>query len=234
MAYLTNAVHPQGFSPSRRFDPDVTSRLYFAPHPPVGFAGLESFSHPQQPTRLSTLGARSPRDRAAQFSKLNRAAAYTVAAFARRQAGSRVLDEARQTRTSELCSGRASDTPHHAETWQQAAAPSTFFPLRGKPSSIVGPKPSPRTLEHIAGSASELAATCSARGASGYQSDRVWGGSRGNHADPHEVSHFERASPIRLRRIYSTRRTHLSHTPSASSRSKRRQSQSPSALGAEP
>jgi hypothetical protein len=60
LVYLTNAIRPQGFSPSRRFYPGVTSRLYFAPLPPVGFVGHESFSLPQQTARLSTRSARQP------------------------------------------------------------------------------------------------------------------------------------------------------------------------------
>jgi len=49
LACLTSTIRPQGFPPSRRFNPGVTSRLCFAPLPPVGFLGLESFSPPQQP-----------------------------------------------------------------------------------------------------------------------------------------------------------------------------------------
>jgi len=50
--YLADAIRPQGFSPSRRFDPTWTSWLCFAPHPPMGFGPSELFPL-GQPRRLS-------------------------------------------------------------------------------------------------------------------------------------------------------------------------------------
>jgi hypothetical protein len=50
---LPSAFRSQGFSPSQRFDPGTPSWLYFKPHPPVGFMGLQSFSHRGQPSCLS-------------------------------------------------------------------------------------------------------------------------------------------------------------------------------------
>lgn len=44
-AYLTGTIRPQGFSPSRRFDPTRALWLCFTPHPPLGF----------QPSELSPL-----------------------------------------------------------------------------------------------------------------------------------------------------------------------------------
>lgn len=46
---LPSAIRSQGFSPSQRFDPDAPSWLCFKPHPPLGFMGLQSFSHRSQP-----------------------------------------------------------------------------------------------------------------------------------------------------------------------------------------
>jgi len=40
---LADTIRPQGFSPSRRFDPTWTAWLCFAPHPPVGFQPSELF-----------------------------------------------------------------------------------------------------------------------------------------------------------------------------------------------
>jgi hypothetical protein len=50
---LTDAVRPQGFSPSRRFDPTGAVWLCFTPLPPIGFWPSELFP-PNQPRRLST------------------------------------------------------------------------------------------------------------------------------------------------------------------------------------
>lgn len=45
-ACLTDAIRSQSFSLSQRFSPGQSSWLYFTPHPPLGFMGLQSFSHP--------------------------------------------------------------------------------------------------------------------------------------------------------------------------------------------
>jgi hypothetical protein len=59
LVYLANAFRPQGFSPSRRFDPTGAVWLCFAPLPPIGFRPSELFP-PNQPRRLSTLVALLP------------------------------------------------------------------------------------------------------------------------------------------------------------------------------
>jgi hypothetical protein len=57
LAYLTNTIRSQGFSPSQRFDPARASWFYFTPHPPIGFRPTEPFplSQPWQLSLLSTL-----------------------------------------------------------------------------------------------------------------------------------------------------------------------------------
>jgi hypothetical protein len=42
-ACLTDTIHSQGFSPSQQFDPHVPLRLYFTPHPLIGFRPSELF-----------------------------------------------------------------------------------------------------------------------------------------------------------------------------------------------
>lgn len=56
---LTDTVRPQGFSPSRRFDPARALWVCFAPHPPIGFRSSELFPR-GQPQRLSALDALLP------------------------------------------------------------------------------------------------------------------------------------------------------------------------------
>jgi hypothetical protein len=51
-AFHTDTIRPQGFPPSRRFDPTWTLWLCFAPHPPMGFRPSEPFPL-SQPRRLS-------------------------------------------------------------------------------------------------------------------------------------------------------------------------------------
>jgi hypothetical protein len=57
LAYLTNTIRSQGFSPSQRFDPARASWFCFTPHPPIGFRPTERFplSQPWQLSLLSTL-----------------------------------------------------------------------------------------------------------------------------------------------------------------------------------
>jgi hypothetical protein len=54
LVYLANTVRPQGFSPSRRFDPAWASQVCFTPHPPTGF-DLQSFSHSGSRTPLGAV-----------------------------------------------------------------------------------------------------------------------------------------------------------------------------------
>jgi hypothetical protein len=49
LACLPSAIRSQGFAPSQRFHPGASSWLYFKPHPPLGFMGLQSFSRRSQP-----------------------------------------------------------------------------------------------------------------------------------------------------------------------------------------
>jgi len=56
---LTDTVRPQGFSPSRRFDPARALWVYFTPHPPIGFRSSELFPR-GQPLRLSAPDALVP------------------------------------------------------------------------------------------------------------------------------------------------------------------------------
>lgn len=49
-------IRSQGFSPSQRLHPQMVSRIYFIPHPPLGFQGLQSFVPATQPRAL--IGAR--------------------------------------------------------------------------------------------------------------------------------------------------------------------------------
>lgn len=49
---LPDTVRPQGFSPSRRFDPARASWVCFTPHPPIGFWPSELFPR-GQPSHLS-------------------------------------------------------------------------------------------------------------------------------------------------------------------------------------
>jgi hypothetical protein len=44
--YLTDTVRPQGFTPSRRFDPARALWLCFTPHPPLGFLWPSEDLHP--------------------------------------------------------------------------------------------------------------------------------------------------------------------------------------------
>ena len=45
LVYLASTIRSQSFALSQRFDLARASRLYFAPHPPVGFQSLQSFPH---------------------------------------------------------------------------------------------------------------------------------------------------------------------------------------------
>lgn len=200
LACLTNAFRPQGFSPSRRFNPGATSRLYFTPHPPIGFLGLESSSRPKLPIRLYDAWRASARglcragQQAGPRNRVKRLGIRPPASWHTN------TDETRQTRTLEHSFGRASDTPHHAETWRLAAALLAFFPLRGIPTRSLGRNPplmrsnTPRRHRQANGS-------CGAHGAPGYLSDRAWGKSRRTCANPHEVCHLERRTTNKPRRI---------------------------------
>jgi len=59
--YLPDTIRPQGFSPSRRFEPTWTLWLCFAPHPPMGFRPSELFPL-NQPYRLLATVALLPSD----------------------------------------------------------------------------------------------------------------------------------------------------------------------------
>jgi hypothetical protein len=56
---LTDTIRPQGFSPSRRFDPARAVWVCFTPHPPLGFWPSELFPR-GQPLRLSAPDALLP------------------------------------------------------------------------------------------------------------------------------------------------------------------------------
>jgi hypothetical protein len=58
---LSDTIRPQGFSPSRRFDPTRALWLCFAPLPPIGFKPSER-SPLSQPSRLSACDALWPLD----------------------------------------------------------------------------------------------------------------------------------------------------------------------------
>lgn len=53
LACLTNTIRSQSFSPSQRFDPRTSLRLYFAPHPLIGFQTFRAF-----PTKASRCASR--------------------------------------------------------------------------------------------------------------------------------------------------------------------------------
>lgn len=122
---LTSTFRSQGFSPSQRFHPGTPSWLYFKPHPPIGFMGLQSFSRRGQPWCLSALSALLPSGAPRHTPDKPMASAAREASV--RQAGPTALDTPPETLDSELCSDRASDTPHDESTSGKAAALLAFF-----------------------------------------------------------------------------------------------------------
>jgi hypothetical protein len=90
-ACLTGTFRPQGFSPSRRFDPTGVAWLCFAPLPPIGFRPSELFP-PNQPQRLSTPVALLPLD---QLRSLGLPRTPSAPAFV-----ALLLDRSRSCRTS--------------------------------------------------------------------------------------------------------------------------------------
>ena len=233
LACLTSAFRPQGFPPSRRLNPDATLRLCFAPHPPVGFLGLKGCSLIEAPARLSTYRAPPPRGCAARPGKPDRATAGLLSRPAAGKPEARALHETRQPRTSEQSSGRASDTPHHAETWRQAAALSTF-----SPSGVREPERWAEALPSCAWArcrcGRQAGRGCSARGTTGYQSARAWGSSRRSYTDPHEVCHVERQILDHAPKSMTKMTVPLGTCTPASRRRTRFTKRSPYVLGAEP
>ena len=108
-AYLTTTIRSQGFSPSQRFDPRTSLRLYFTPHPLVGFRPSEPF--PPEP-------AVTPHD--AQCSHAIRQAPSSRPSGCA-NATHRTTNHA-QALTSEPCSGLVSDTSHTSGLACKAAA----------------------------------------------------------------------------------------------------------------
>lgn len=105
---LPSAIRSQGFSPSQRFAPDAPSRLYFKPHPLVGFLGLQSFSHRSQPRCLSTSPC-SPAIRCS-MTLIGRTDCACDVRSAPPGEPDGMCSASPETLAPELCSDRASDT----------------------------------------------------------------------------------------------------------------------------
>jgi hypothetical protein len=133
-ACLTTTIRSQGFSPSQRFDPRTSSRLYFTPHPLVGFRPSELF--PPEP-------AVTPLD--AQCSHAIRHTPSSTASGCGNTTRQPTIRA--QALTSELCSGLASDTPHTRGLAREAAALLAFF-LSKACQSVDRPETSP-PLMHL-------------------------------------------------------------------------------------
>jgi len=109
LACLPSAFRSQGFAPSQRFYPGTPSWLFFKPHPPLGFMGLQSFSHRGQPWCLSAPAALLPSGAPGHSRTSRLVLAHRTHPLG--QAEQTAHDTPPEALAPELCSDRASDTP---------------------------------------------------------------------------------------------------------------------------
>ena len=184
-ACLTDAIRSQGFSPSQRLDPTDASWLCFKPLPPIGFCGLQSFSRwaSRCTSRRTVLSCRWAASRAARAEAQDGKPPFRLIAPKQRPATVRTSTKDSRPRLQSLAPTKRPTLDARLFTRDRAAALLAFSPSEAS-HSIVGPKPSPHTLQPVIGMPVETDLTHMPACASGSRSDQAWRPLRGVIAAP--------------------------------------------------